>query len=179
MIERRRRLLRCGVVRARASRGRRRATTTALRDGRRTGRGLRAVEGAASRNDRAGPRLRRGDARGLAVRGARAACRGMGWAGRLSGRGRRRLRRSRHRGSSRRCRPSACRSRRTGFPPACGSIPLGQTDGQRVLAALEPVIAATAARALATPLDEVGGAAFRADLASMRHETQYTRLFRS
>ena len=58
-------------------------------------------------------------------------------------------------------------------------IPLGQTDGQRVLAALEPVIAATAARALETPLDEVGSAAFRADLASLRHETQYTRLFRS
>jgi urease accessory protein len=58
-------------------------------------------------------------------------------------------------------------------------IPLGQTDGQRVLAALEPVIAAAAARALTTPLDEVGSAAFRADLASLRHETQYTRLFRS
>ena len=58
-------------------------------------------------------------------------------------------------------------------------VPLGQTDGQRVLAALESRISATAARALACPLDEVGGAAFRADLASMRHETQYTRLFRS
>jgi urease accessory protein len=58
-------------------------------------------------------------------------------------------------------------------------IPLGQTDGQRVLAALEPVIAGAAERALATPLDDIGGAAFRADLASMRHETQYTRLFRS
>ena len=58
-------------------------------------------------------------------------------------------------------------------------IPLGQTDGQRVLAALEPVVAAAAERALATPLDDVGGAAFRADIASMRHETQYTRLFRS
>jgi urease accessory protein len=58
-------------------------------------------------------------------------------------------------------------------------IPLGQTDGQRVLAALEPVIAAASARALATPLDEVGSAAFRADLASLCHETQYTRLFRS
>jgi urease accessory protein len=32
---------------------------------------------------------------------------------------------------------------------------------------------------LATPLDEVGSATFRADLATMRHETQYTRLFRS
>jgi urease accessory protein len=58
-------------------------------------------------------------------------------------------------------------------------IPLGQTDGQLVLAALQPVIAATADRALATPLGDVGSAAFRADLASMRHETQYTRLFRS
>jgi urease accessory protein len=58
-------------------------------------------------------------------------------------------------------------------------IPLGQTDGQHVLAALEPIIAATAARALATPLDAVGSAAFRADLAGLRHETQYTRLFRS
>ncbi len=58
-------------------------------------------------------------------------------------------------------------------------IPLGQTDGQRLLAALESVVAQTAARALATPLDQVGSAAFRTDIASMRHETQYTRLFRS
>ena len=58
-------------------------------------------------------------------------------------------------------------------------VPLGQTDGQRVLAALEAVVAATAQRALATPLNEIGSAAFRADLATMRHETQYTRLFRS
>jgi urease accessory protein len=58
-------------------------------------------------------------------------------------------------------------------------IPLGQTDGQRVLAALEPVTAAAAGRAMATPLAEIGGAALRADIASMRHETQYTRLFRS
>ena len=58
-------------------------------------------------------------------------------------------------------------------------IPLGQTDGQRVLASLELVIATTASRALNTPLDDVGGATFRADIASMRHERQYTRLFRS
>ena len=58
-------------------------------------------------------------------------------------------------------------------------VPLGQTDGQRILAALEPVVTATAERALLAGLDEIGGAAFRADLASMRHETQYTRLFRS
>jgi urease accessory protein len=58
-------------------------------------------------------------------------------------------------------------------------IPLGQTDGQRVLAALEPLVAATAARAPAVALDDIGSAAFRADLATARHETQYTRLFRS
>jgi urease accessory protein len=58
-------------------------------------------------------------------------------------------------------------------------IPLGQTDSQRVLAQLEPVVAATAARALAASLDDLGSATFRADLAGLRHETQYTRLFRS
>ncbi len=58
-------------------------------------------------------------------------------------------------------------------------IPLGQSDGQRVLAALEPVVAAAATRALTTPLDEVASTAMRSDIASMRHETQYTRLFRS
>ncbi|MEJ2434988.1 MAG: urease accessory UreF family protein [Pseudolabrys sp.] len=58
-------------------------------------------------------------------------------------------------------------------------VPLGQTQGQRVLAALEETVARTAARALATPLDDLAAASFRADLASARHETQYTRLFRS
>jgi urease accessory protein len=58
-------------------------------------------------------------------------------------------------------------------------IPLGQSDGQRVLAALEPVVASAAQRALTAKLDDIGSAAFRADLASARHETQYTRLFRS
>ena len=58
-------------------------------------------------------------------------------------------------------------------------IPLGQTDSQRVLAQLEPVVVATAKRALQGSLDDLGSATFRADLASLRHETQYTRLFRS
>ena len=58
-------------------------------------------------------------------------------------------------------------------------IPLGQTDSQRVLAALEPEVAATAKRAIGATLDDLGSATFRADLASLRHETQYTRLFRS
>jgi urease accessory protein len=58
-------------------------------------------------------------------------------------------------------------------------IPLGQSDGLRVLAALEPAVAATVTRALSVSLDDIGSSAFRADLASARHETQYTRLFRS
>jgi urease accessory protein len=58
-------------------------------------------------------------------------------------------------------------------------VPLGQTDGQRALAALEPVVGEVAARAPAVPLDELGTAALMVDLCSMRHETQYTRLFRS
>ncbi|MEI8144039.1 MAG: urease accessory protein UreF [Alphaproteobacteria bacterium] len=58
-------------------------------------------------------------------------------------------------------------------------VPLGQTDGLRVVAALEPIVSATVARARDTALDDIGGAALRSDIASMRHETQYTRLFRS
>ncbi len=58
-------------------------------------------------------------------------------------------------------------------------VPLGQTDSQRILAALEPVVVSTASRALEASLDDLGSATFRADLASLRHETQYTRLFRS
>jgi urease accessory protein len=59
------------------------------------------------------------------------------------------------------------------------AIPIGQTDGQRVIAATAPLIETIAGAALATPLDGIGGIAFRADIASMKHETQYTRLFRS
>jgi len=58
-------------------------------------------------------------------------------------------------------------------------VPLGQTDGLRVLARLEPLIPALVAGALAASPDDVGGAGVTADIASMRHETQYTRLFRS
>lgn len=58
-------------------------------------------------------------------------------------------------------------------------IPLGQTDGQRLIAELEPAIDAATRYALNTPLDEVGTAAPLVDWCSMRHETQYTRLFRS
>lgn len=58
-------------------------------------------------------------------------------------------------------------------------IPLGHTDGQRLLAALEPALVRGAQDALAARLEDIGSATFRADLASIMHETQYTRLFRS
>lgn len=58
-------------------------------------------------------------------------------------------------------------------------IPIGQTDGQRVLAALIETIAAVAGEAADASPETIGGFALRADIASMRHETLYTRLFRS
>ncbi len=58
-------------------------------------------------------------------------------------------------------------------------VPLGQTAGLRVLAALEVAILKVASETKAATLDDLGGCAFRSDLAAMRHETQYTRLFRS
>ncbi|MGE5269016.1 MAG: urease accessory protein UreF [Thiohalocapsa sp.] len=56
---------------------------------------------------------------------------------------------------------------------------VGQTDGQRILAALEPVIAAAAAASQRRSAEDFGSAGFAADLLSMQHETQYSRLFRS
>ncbi len=56
---------------------------------------------------------------------------------------------------------------------------IGQTDGQRILAALELVVIAAAREAIAGDPADFGGACLAVDLASMAHETQYTRLFRS
>lgn len=56
---------------------------------------------------------------------------------------------------------------------------IGQTDGQRILAGLEPLIAAAAAAAKSRDPADFGSATFAVDLASMAHETQYSRLFRS
>jgi urease accessory protein len=58
-------------------------------------------------------------------------------------------------------------------------VPLGQTDGQRVQATLMRVILEVAREAESSDLDDIGGCAFRADIAAMRHETQHVRLFRS
>jgi urease accessory protein len=58
-------------------------------------------------------------------------------------------------------------------------IPLGQTDGQLAIAELEEAVLAASAQAEEATIDNLGSAAFMVDLASMAHETQYTRLFRS
>jgi urease accessory protein len=56
---------------------------------------------------------------------------------------------------------------------------VGQTDGQRILAALVPDIERVSEKSLNASLNDLGGACWRSDLASLQHETQYTRLFRS
>lgn len=58
-------------------------------------------------------------------------------------------------------------------------VPLGQTDGLRALAHMEPVLLSAVRAAAEQTLDDVGGACFRSDLAAMHHETQTTRLFRT
>ena len=56
---------------------------------------------------------------------------------------------------------------------------IGQTDGQKIIAGLTTAFVNLAADAAAASLDDLGGAVFRADIGSFRHENQYTRLFRS
>jgi len=58
-------------------------------------------------------------------------------------------------------------------------VPLGQTDGQRIIAALEDVIGQSCKDALKRDACDMGSAAFFVDMMSMKHETQYSRMFRS
>lgn len=58
-------------------------------------------------------------------------------------------------------------------------VPLGQSTGLAVQAGLEPLVQRLVAETAALGLDDIGGFALRADIASARHETQTTRLFRS
>ncbi|MFY9211325.1 MAG: urease accessory protein UreF [Aestuariivita sp.] len=58
-------------------------------------------------------------------------------------------------------------------------IPLGQTDGQGVLARLAPVCQQISEETLHLSPEDIGSSTFAADIASMQHETQYSRLFRS
>jgi len=56
---------------------------------------------------------------------------------------------------------------------------IGQSDGQKILASLLLEVRGVAAAAARAGLDDLGGCAFRSDLAAIKHETQYSRLFRS
>jgi len=58
-------------------------------------------------------------------------------------------------------------------------VPLGQTEGQRILADLHPLIERLAVRAAGATLDDIATSTLGADLAAMRHETQETRIFRT
>lgn len=56
---------------------------------------------------------------------------------------------------------------------------VGQTEATVLLAGFEPLALATAARAASSSVDDLGGCAFVSDVMGMKHETQYSRLFRS
>jgi urease accessory protein len=58
-------------------------------------------------------------------------------------------------------------------------MPLGQTEGQAVLAALTPLCEETAKAAMTLTCDDLQSTAFLSDIAAMRHETQQPRIFRS
>lgn len=58
-------------------------------------------------------------------------------------------------------------------------IPLGQSQGQKILDRLIPLLSGIAEKGKAIPLAEIGGAATALSIGSMLHETQYTRLYRS
>lgn len=58
-------------------------------------------------------------------------------------------------------------------------VPLGQSDGLRVMAGLEPAIATMAKAAANAGLADIGSIAYAADIAQMRHETLEPRIFRS
>jgi urease accessory protein len=56
---------------------------------------------------------------------------------------------------------------------------IGQTDGQRIIRALEPVVLKTAETVECSSLEDIGSASLAVDMMALRHETQTTRLFRS
>jgi urease accessory protein len=58
-------------------------------------------------------------------------------------------------------------------------IPLGQTAGQRLILDLHPTLTTTIEMILTTPLEAMQSCSWGLNLASMQHETQYSRLFRS
>lgn len=57
--------------------------------------------------------------------------------------------------------------------------PIGQTEAQSILRDLAPLIEETAQEAADGELSHIASAAFLSDIAAMKHETQYSRIFRS
>lgn len=62
---------------------------------------------------------------------------------------------------------------------AVRAVPLGQSEGQRILAALQPAILEVAARAVGASEDDLGTAAFGADLAGMLQAGMDVRIYRT
>ncbi|RQH08633.1 urease accessory protein UreF [Paraburkholderia dinghuensis] len=62
---------------------------------------------------------------------------------------------------------------------ALKAVPLGQLAGQRIIFALRPLIEKAVTRALATTPDALNTFAPQLGILSARHESQYSRLFRS
>ncbi len=64
---------------------------------------------------------------------------------------------------------------------ACATrlVPLGQTDAQRLIRNLTPLCERIALSAQEADLDQLSLTAFLSDIASMKHETQYSRIFRT
>lgn len=58
-------------------------------------------------------------------------------------------------------------------------VPLGQKQGLETLAALQPRVVALVGKAAESTLEDLGGMGLASDIASMRHETQISRVFRS
>lgn len=58
-------------------------------------------------------------------------------------------------------------------------VPLGQSEGQQVIAALQPLIVDLAGAAASAGPDDLASAALSADLAAMWHETMDVRIFRT
>ena len=172
------RVLRCGAVRPCPSRrhGRRRQ---GARGGRRTRRRARRLQGALPRDDRPGPGVPRHHPRGLADAGSRSPRSGMGRPPRLPRHRRRGLRRPRHRALLPRSMRSCTASCRTSSRPACGSFRSARPTGSACSPRSNRRSRRRRSVHAAIALDEIGTATPRADIASMRHETQYTRLFRS
>lgn len=58
-------------------------------------------------------------------------------------------------------------------------LPMGQTDGQRVVKTLTPLLSDIAESAVFGTLDDLSSTTFMADIAAMKHESQYSRIFRT